>query len=134
MQKGISPIPNSESGYIYTYDPDHKSFKAAMVTIIFSGVYLEALLHLLIVKTKGIEKYKQCDRKKREYEKKLKLLGCNDKKIIEECEHYRTVRLELVHEKAYLDQKVIRVAQKEATRAFDLVMSINAHFGVNIGM
>lgn len=130
MQNGRKPKPNNESGWINTYDPDHKSFKKALVTIIFSGVYLEALLHILIVEKEGLEKFNQYDRKT--YEDKLQLLACNDEAIIAECEHYRTVRREIAHEKAHLDAKVIKMAQEEATRAFNMVESINAHFVINM--
>lgn len=134
VQNGSRPLPTSVSGQIFSYDPEHKSFKAAIATIIFSGVYLEALLHRLIVKKDGIEGYKKCDRNKREYEKKLRLLGCRDEKIIEECEHFRIVRRELVHEKAHLPlhQESIRSAQQEAARVFELLESIHAYFGIDI--
>jgi len=48
----------NERGYIITYDPDQKSFKNAFITIVFSGVLLESILHLLIVKLKGIDVFK----------------------------------------------------------------------------
>ena len=49
------PKPGGEHGWILTWDPDHKSFKKAFVTIVFCGVWLEAMLHLLIVRDKGIK-------------------------------------------------------------------------------
>lgn len=76
------PKPGGEPGWILTWDPDHKSFKKAFVTIVFCGVWFEAVLHLLIVKHKGVEVFKKYDRTS-SYEGKLELLGCTDKSIIE---------------------------------------------------
>ena len=33
------PKPGGEPGWILTWDPDHKSFKKAFVTIVFCGVW-----------------------------------------------------------------------------------------------
>jgi len=129
MQNGRKPKPNGEPGYVLTYDPDHKSFKESLVAIIFSGIYLEALLHQLIVERKGIDEFKKVDFEI--YEAKLKLLNCNDTSIINECEHYRNVRNELAHEKAY-DEQTIRRGQTEATRAFNMIKSINTYFDINM--
>lgn len=125
------PKPNGEPGWIITHDPAQMSFKAALITIIFCGVYLDALLHLLYVDKQGVENYKKYDRKI--YEEKLELLGCDSPSIIDECKHYRTVRNGIVHEKAHLDKGKIRWAQDEAKKAFRLIELVNAHFGVNVG-
>ncbi len=130
IESGRRPKPNGEPGWIITYDPDGRSFKAALVVITFSGIYLEALLHLLIVKKKGLKTYKEYDR--RPYEVKLKLLGCSDELILEECEHYRKVRREIIHEKAHIDTEIIRFAQDEATKAFKLIGLVNNYFKVEM--
>ncbi len=120
------PRPGGEPGWIITYDPDKKSFKNAFITIVFCGVQIEAVLHLLIVKYKGVEVFKKYDAKS--YEDKLKLLGCTDKLIMELCERFRKTRREIVHEKAYLNAESFRIAQKEAETAIELVDKIIAYF------
>lgn len=100
-KEGKRPKPNGEPGYIITFDPNQKGFKNALVTIVFCGVCMEALLHLLIWKRLGHNECKKYDRAL--YEEKLRLLGCNDQALIDGCEHFRNCRREIVHEKACLD-------------------------------
>lgn len=120
------PKPNGEPGWIITWNPDHKCFKKALVTIVFCGVWLESILHLLIVKNKGIESFKKNDRKT--YGHKLKLLGCSDDSILKLCERLRKARIEIVHEKAYLDNKSLLAAQTEAESAIELVNKVVVFF------
>jgi len=124
MAGRVRPKPDGEPGSIITYDPERKSFKNAFVTIVFCGVYLESLLHLLIVKRFGTEIYEQYDR--RSYEDKLRLLGCTDEVILEGCRHYRDARRDVVHEKAHMDRNNIRIAQDEAKLAMALIDKISA--------
>lgn len=123
--------PDDEPGWIIKYDPEQKSFKNAFVTIVFCGVFLESLLHLLIVKREGLEIFEKYDRKC--YEDKLRLLRCEDESILEGCKHYREARREIVHEKAHIDNKKIRVAQKEAAFAMELIQKIVTHFNLEMG-
>ncbi|MFA5783356.1 MAG: hypothetical protein WC962_00595 [Phycisphaerae bacterium] len=125
------PKPNGESGHIFTLDPEQKSFKNAFITIVFSGVFLEALLHLLIVERHGLRTFNEYDRKS--YEEKFKLLGCSDQSIIDLCEKYRAVRREIVHEKAYFDSdSAFRIAQDEADVAIELVNKVVDYFKVEV--
>jgi hypothetical protein len=125
------PKPNGEPGYIMTFDPEQKSFKNAFITIVFSGIFLESLLHLRIVKKYGLEVFKEYDRKP--YEEKIKLLGCSDQSIIELCKKYRDARREIVHEKAYLNNDAfLRAAQEEAEIAIELVNKVVAYFKLQI--
>lgn len=124
------PKLNDEPGWVVTYDPGRKSFKNAFITIVFCGIFLDSLLHLLIVNRKGIEIFEEYDRKT--YEDKLLLLGCNDQSILEECAHYRDARREVVHEKAHINKKNIRVAQKEATSAMNLIQKIVIYFDLKM--
>lgn len=130
FEAGRRPKPNDEPGWIFTFDPDQKSFKAAFVTIIFSGIYLEALLHLLIVERKGLSVYIESDKRRDTYAKKLKLLDCKEQFILEDSEHLRIVRNEIVHEKAHQDSGKQRTAQDEATRAFNLIEAIRKYFDI----
>jgi hypothetical protein len=125
------PKPNNEPGWIITYDPDQKSFKNAFITIVFCGVFLEALLHLLIVERKGLDIFKQYDRKS--YKDKLKLLGCTDESILKASTQYQDARRQVVHEKAHLDNNSYRAAQKEAALAMELVKKTVTHFNFEMG-
>lgn len=120
------PRPNGEPGWILTYDPEQKSFKNAFITIVFCGVFIEALFHLLIVKRKGLAVFKKYDRKP--YGEKLQLLGCNDQAILGKANQYQTVRNEVIHEKAYLTMDSFRIAQKDAVLAMDLVNQVVTYF------
>jgi len=124
------PNPDGKPDYIITFDPERKSFKNAFITIVFSGIFLESLLHLRIVKKYGLEVFKEYDRKP--YEEKIKLLGCSDLSIIELCKKYRDLRREIVHEKAYLDNDSFRAAQEDAEIAIKLINKVVAYFELQI--
>ncbi len=129
LNAGRKPKGNDEPGYILTYDPERKSFKNALITIVFSGVFLESVLHLLIVKRKGLDVFNKYDRKY-SYEDKLKLLDCNDESIIDLCKRFKGARREIVHEKAHIDQNSILVAQNEAEIAIKLIDKVIDHFNL----
>lgn len=130
LNSSRSPKPNNEPGWIITYDPDRKSFKNAFITIVFCGVFLESLLHLLIVERKGLDIFNKYDKKS--YKDKLQLLGCNDQSILEGAEQYRKTHREVVHEKAHLDKNSFPIAQKEAAFAMELVKKIVANFNLEM--
>ncbi len=109
-----------------TFDPDQRSFKQAMVTIVFTGMWLEALLHLLIVREHGKDKFKEFDFKS--YADKIRLLGCSDQKILDAAIKFQKSRKELVHEKAHFDTGVIKTAQDEADNAHQLLLAIDSLF------
>ena len=120
------PKPNGRPGYINTFDPEQKSFKHALIAVVFCGVFLESLFHLLIVRRHGVEVFKKYDHKP--YEEKLGLLGCSDQSIVNLCKKYRRARREAVHEKAYLNKNYFPVAQKEAKSAIALIDKVVAYF------
>lgn len=111
--KGRKPRLDGE-GWINTLDLDQKSFKSALVYIAFAGMWLEAILHLLVVKHLGAAAYKKVDRLT--YEKKLAALGINDDDLFGSLKYFRDLRRELLHEKAYFEQNNIRTAQDEAVK------------------
>jgi len=115
--RDTTPIPGS-SGVIKKVDLKYTSFKYAMFTIVFTGIWLKANTHLLIVQTFGKNKFKDYDFKP--YEERLKALGIQDSTVLSRVKNFRNDRRELVHEKAFLD-KGIRIAQKEAKRTFHLL-------------
>src|SRR5208283_2492385 len=91
------------------------------IVIVFSGVFLDAVLHLLIAGRKGTDAAKKMNDKV--YEVKLKYLGCNDASLLAECKRYADSRREIVHEKAYLieQNRLPPVAQVEAEAAALLI-------------
>ena len=114
-------------GWILRHDPNRASFKAAMVTIVFVGMWLEAFLHLEIVRRAGLAQYKKVDFSS--YEEKLKLVGVDDQALLSKVAKFRKSRKELVHEKAYFDSNSIKVAQSEAELAHEVMLLVKACLG-----
>ena len=77
VNSGRKRKTDGSDGWIIQLDPEQKSFKKAMISIVFTGMWLEALTHLLIVKKFGEKKFKEYDFKS--YEEKLELLGITEK-------------------------------------------------------
>lgn len=118
-----SPKSDGSEGWVYKYDTDQKMLKYAMITIVFTGMWLEAFLHHKIVEKYSKEKFHEYDY--RPYEDKLKLLNISDTSIENNVKRFRNCRKELVHEKSYLDSGEIRIAEKEAENAYGLLQSIS---------
>lgn len=123
IEAGRRPKPDGSVGWIVKIDPAQTSFKQAMICLVFTGMWLEAMMHLLIVKEHGENRYKEYDFKS--YEEKLTLLGCTDKELLTSVSRFRKGRKTLVHEKAHFDDVEIRWAQKEAENAHGLLTAIN---------
>jgi len=96
-----TPKNDESDGFIIKYDPTHKCFKKSMIVVVFTGMWLEALLHLEIVKALGESEFNRVDRIKT-YEEKLKMLGISDSILLNNVKNFRKTRKELVHEKAFL--------------------------------
>jgi len=126
IESGRRPKSDGSTGWIITYDPNQNSFKQSMISIVFAGMWLEALIHLLIVKKYGKDKFKEYDFKA--YEKKLILLGCTDNIILGRVSRFRKTRKSLVHEKAHFDSGEITTAQSEAENAHEMLVSIDGFF------
>ena len=126
MEAGRRPKPDGSPGWIKIYDPNQTSFKQSMVSIVFTGMWLEALMHLLIVKKYGKDKFKKYDFKT--YEEKLQLLGYIDKELLHRVSRFRGIRKSLVHEKAHFDEEEIKKAQDEAGNAHEMLVAIHNHF------
>lgn len=115
--------PNTDgSGYIISYDPNYESLKSAMIVIVFTGMWLEALLHQEIVKRYSRSDFDKVDRNS--YEEKLKMLGFNDEFLLKQVKRFRETRKELMHEKAYQDSGSIKTAQEEASLANEIMCVI----------
>ena len=83
------------------FDPEQISFKQAMISIVFTCIWLEATLHLLIVGKYGRTRFGEIDRYP--YERKLAVLGCGDTKLLGKAERLRKARRDLIHEKAHFE-------------------------------
>ncbi|AHD03272.1 hypothetical protein [Leisingera methylohalidivorans] len=110
-------------GDIVKFDPQRKSFKAALVYITFSAMWLEARLHVEIAERFSKSKAREFDKKK--YECRLKFLGVLDESLLSRVHQFRLLRNDLVHEKAHCNQNTVHVAQKEARKARALMQDIS---------
>jgi len=126
IDAGRRPKPDGSQGWVITYDPTQASFKQAMISIVFTGMWLEAMMHLLIVQEYGEQKFKDYDFKS--YEEKLQLLGYCDQQITDRAKRFRKTRKELVHEKAHFDNGEIKRAQDEADNANELLFLLQKQF------
>ena len=116
--------PDGQPGSITTFDPNRVSFKESLIALVFSGLYLEALLHIVGCQLLGHEEYERIDRTT--YEVKLKRLGIMDEQVIKGAERYRTSRNDIVHEKAYDSRyaEKLQIAQDEARHAIALIHKV----------
>jgi len=131
IETGRRPKPNGNAGWIITYDPEHTSFKQAMISIVFTGVWLDAMLHMRFVKANGKDHFKEFDRQV--YEKKLRVLGCTDEELLTSVSRFREARNALVHEKAHFEDKEIKFAQKEAEKAHAILLAVSQRYSGKSG-
>ncbi|MCY4059717.1 MAG: hypothetical protein OXG44_17155 [Gammaproteobacteria bacterium] len=131
MDRNVRPMPDGSPGTVKTFDPEQQSFKDAMISIVFSCIWLEALLHLLIVRKFGRKCFRKVDRRRSSYGKKLSLLGCSDDRLLEWAERLRKSRNQLVHENAHLEyseegmfQGEVKTAQDEAENARRVMVGV----------
>lgn len=124
---GKRPKEDGSEGFILTFDPSHTSFKQAMIVVVFTGMWLEAVLHQLIVSKCGEKTFKQYDFKP--YREKLTLLGVSDAVLLNDVDNFKATRKKLVHEKAYSDSGEIKIAQTEAELAHKIMERISGEFG-----
>ena len=130
MAKNVHAMLDGSPGAIKVFDPEQKSFKDAIISIVFSCIWLEALLHLLIVRQFGRECFREVDRRL-SYGEKLSLLGCSDDQLLEWTSQLQGSRRQLVHEKAhmeYTDEGVfageVKSAQDEAETARRVMVGV----------
>ena len=130
MAKNVRAMPDGSPGTIKVFDPEQKSFKDAMILIVFSCIWLEALLHLLIVRQFGSDCFRKVDRRL-SYGEKLTLLGCNDDQLLEWTGQLQGSRRQLVHEKAHMDYSdegvftgEVKTAQEEAENARRVMVGV----------
>lgn len=94
--------PKTDGGYLLTFDPKRKSFKNSLISISFSGSYLD--LHL---KISYMIKFNETPPKKwrmnNPYKNKLESLGITEKSLIDLCEKFSTARNDVSHEKPIIE-------------------------------
>ena len=117
------------------FDPEQTSFKQAMIATVFTCIWLEATLQLLIVDKFGRNCFREVD--KDPYETKLQLLGCEDEELLKKAVRLRRARRELVHEKAHSEFNdrgeftgALRTAQEEAANARAVMVGVEKWFGL----
>lgn len=122
-RRPLPPMQDGSPRYIFTRDPGRRSLKQAMITIIFSGIYFEAVVYLTALRK--FSKTDACKIDKMAYEERLPELGVDDKTLADAAKALREVRRDLVHEKALLTKGLHsatwRVAQESADQAIALV-------------
>ena len=135
LERNVRPNPDGRGNSIKRFDSDRTSFKQAMVSIVFTCIWLEATLHLLIVGRFGKNRFEELDRDT--YECKLKALGCDDEDFLRRAGRLRKARKDLVHEKAHLEFNdegkftgELRTAQEEAKNARAVMEGVEHRFGV----
>ena len=127
LTSGRKPKIDGSNGWIVSYDPERKSFKQALITIVFAAMWLTAIIHILIVRHSGAHTFNKRD-KKISLEKGLRLLGCTDEILLAAVQRLQISRKELAHEKAYTDPGGINFAQDEADNAYWVIIAIEKHF------
>ena len=135
MGENVGPKADDSTGLVKIFDPEQTSFKQAMIAIVFTCIWLEAALHLLIVDKYGKNCFREVD--KDLYETKLQLLGCGDEELLKKVGRLRGARRELVHEKAHFEFNdkgeftgVLRTAQKEAENARAVMVGVENWIGL----
>lgn len=125
------PKADGQPGYIIRWDPDRRSFKSAMITVVFCGMVLDALLYMELSARRGRVEAARIDR--RPHEKRLEALGITDAGILDRVAAFREARKDLVHEKAIeladLGSHSIYTAQAAADNAICLLRDIRKLLG-----
>jgi hypothetical protein len=129
IKKRVKVKEDGSSGNIIVFDYDQKSFKSALIIVVFVGIFIEAVLHILLVQKLGLSGYtKKIDHT--EMKEKIKILGCENKNIWELCDQYIIARKELVHEKAYTEKDQHLIAQDEARKSVELMCLLIKEFKI----
>lgn len=122
IKRGRKPRIDGKPGYVIRLDPSKRSFKSALIAIVFSGIYLEALIFITALRLFDRKKALSIDRK--QLEDRLKELGIADPSLLERAKRFRLARKELVHEKAIdFDNptgELLRFDSEVANRAISL--------------
>lgn len=120
--------PGGDLGRIILYDPGQRSFKQALIAVVFAGIYLDALLRIEGFRRFGKSKWNRIGNDDRRYEAKLKVLGVTDERVLRACKEFRETRNDIVHERALQlapqTNVKLRVAQREADNALAFIQRV----------
>lgn len=125
-EESRTPKEDGSNGYIIKYDKSQISFKNSMIVVVFSGMWLEAFFHHEMIKQYSKNQFNNNSNKS--YKEKLKLIGINESGILDRVENFQQTRNELIHEKAFLDKGVIKIAQNEAEQAHEIIEYVSNSF------
>ena len=123
----IDELEGERSGVVIRFDPEWRSFKHAIVAIVFAGMYIESRLWVVGCHRLGADQYRRVDRQP--LEERIKALGITDERLVMDCRRYREARKGLVHEKPLpveLDRSPLRIAQDEASFAVTLMSRVDS--------
>lgn len=125
LEEGRTPKPDGSPGYIIKLDPEHRAFKQALIVVMFSGVYFEALTYYV---ARQVSKSKADKVGNASYREKLVALGISDEELLHSAEAFRADRNDLVHEKAIpvsdINWAKARFAESCADKAIEFVASV----------
>jgi len=113
------PKEDGSGGHIIKYDPDQRSFKHSMIVVAFMGMWLEAFFHHEMIKQHSKTQFHK--HRKDSYREKLELIGINEPSILNKAKAFQKTRNDLIHEEAFLDKGVIKIAQDEAEQAHEII-------------
>jgi hypothetical protein len=122
--KSRRPKEDGSEGFIITYDSSQLSFKKSMVALVFTAMWLEAILHLTLVSKFGLESVKGINKKYKLYEDKLRHIDVLDLDVISNVVKFRLTRNELIHENSHLDKCDIMNAKDEVHLANKVMIDI----------
>jgi hypothetical protein len=125
VEEGRTPKPDGTPGYILALDPEHRSFKQALIVVTFAGIYFEALTYF-VARQKSKSQAEKVDGAR--YRGKLERLGINEEALLQVAESFQLDRNDLVHEKASpaaeVDWGEVRFAQSCADKAMDFIVAV----------
>lgn len=89
--------PKENGGYILSFDPEKKSLKSSLISISFSGAYIDLHINIAYILTHGKSPNHKWET--RIYEEKLKDLGVTNLELFNNCTEFRKIRNSVLHEK-----------------------------------
>ncbi len=128
-RRSRQPNPTG-TGWIVAFDPARLSFKDSLVTIVFTVVYLEALVALM--RRKRGARVAASAETQLTLEERLARLGVSDTRLLVNCKRLRKSRNLVVHEKPQVGfPEDLRIAQVEAGLAIAVLQDIEQALGVD---
>jgi len=129
LEKLRRPIPDHPGRFELLQDPARLGFKNALISIVFAGMYIEAMLHFVALERLPENRRKKTDRLP--LEERVQALGVSDPTLLAACMSFREARKTLVHEKAASPENLqeMRTAQDESRLAVELLIALEAAYG-----